>query len=85
MTAALLTTEPLVLVDVEDLAEADLEADLAERLALCCPGSRGPVPTRGDVPVTPADAVALAAGIHRAGAAAVAGHHLGARAALLTR
>ena len=31
---AALPTDPIVLVDVEDLADADLEADLAERLEL---------------------------------------------------
>ena len=34
MTAATLATDPIVLLDVDDLAEADLEADLTERLEL---------------------------------------------------
>jgi len=80
MTAALLTTEPLVLVDLEDLAEADLDADLAERLALT-----GAVSSRADVPVPAADAAALADSIRAAGAGAAAVHALGARATVLTR
>ena len=34
MTATTRSTDPIVLLDVDDLAEADLEADLAERLEL---------------------------------------------------
>ncbi|MGY1593221.1 hypothetical protein ACI79D_14700 [Geodermatophilus sp. SYSU D00708] len=66
MTAALLTTAPFALRDVEDLAEADLDAHLAERLD-----------EAGRVPGAPAEARTLAATI---GAAALAAHALGARA-----
>ena len=64
MTTALLPTALIALRDVEDLAEADLDADLAERLE-----SEGRV-------YSPADAVALAEVIRRAGAAAAAAHDL---------
>ncbi|SNS83188.1 hypothetical protein SAMN06893096_108217 [Geodermatophilus pulveris] len=80
MTAAPLTTEPLVLVDVVDLAEADLDADLAERLVLT-----GAVAPRADVPATAAEAIALARSIRGAGAAALVVHALGGRAAALAR
>jgi hypothetical protein len=66
MTAALLPTAPFALRDVEDLAEADLEADLAERME-----------EAGWVRSAPAEAQAIAASI---GAAALAAHSLGARA-----
>lgn len=89
-----LPTDPVVLVDVEDLAEADLEAELAERLELddrvsvhpdgAAPadGVGRPVPGTGPRP-GPADAVSLAWAIHRDGAAAVAAHRLGHEAAVL--
>ncbi|HYX96587.1 MAG TPA: hypothetical protein VE823_16100 [Geodermatophilus sp.] len=89
------STDPIVLLDVEDLAEADLDADLAERLGL-----EGRVHLRPDVvgaPAdqvrrvvagagprpTPADAVLLAEAIRRGGAAAAAVHDLGLEAAVL--
>jgi hypothetical protein len=88
------STDPIVLLDVEDLAEADLDADLAERLGL-----EGRVHLRPDVvgaPAdevrvvagagprpTPADAVSLAEAIRRGGAAAAAVHDLGPEAAVL--
>ena len=68
------STDPIVLLDVEDLAEADLDADLAERLEL-----------EGRVYLAPdaADAVSLAEAIRRGGAAAAAVHDLGPEAAML--
>ncbi len=95
MTAAALPTEPIVLVDVEDLAEADLDADLAERLELegrvyLRPDAAGApadevrrlIAGAGPRP-TPADAVSLAWAIRRGGAAAAAVHDLGLKAAML--
>lgn len=89
------STDPVVLLDVEDLAEADLDADLVERLELdgrVYPGSdaagapadeaRWPVAGTGLRP-TPADAVSLARAIRRGGAAAAAAHDLGPEAATL--
>ena len=76
MTAA---TEPIVLLDAEDLAEADLDADLAARLD-------GWVTLRGEAAGAPdgrADAVPLAGAVHRGGAAAAAAHEPGLRAAML--
>ena len=91
MTAAPLPTEPVVLVDVEDLAEADLEADLAERLEL--DGRMSPRPDAAGAPADqarrpvsgtgPAEAVSLAWAIRRGGAAAAAVHALGLKAAVL--
>jgi hypothetical protein len=78
MTAAPLATDPIVLRDVDDLAEADLEADLAERLEL---GDR--VLLRPDAGGVPADAVSLAWAIRRGGAAAASAHDLGSEAAML--
>jgi hypothetical protein len=95
MTAAPRSTEPIVLVDVDDLAEADLDADLAERLELdgrVCPRSnaagapagevRRVVPSTGPRP-TPADAASLAWAIRCGGAAAASVHDLGLKAAIL--
>lgn len=95
MTAAALPTEPIVLVDVEDLADADLEADLAERLEVDgwvflrpeAAGARADeigrlVSGTGPRP-GPADAVSLAWAIRRGGAAAAAVHDLGIKAAML--
>ena len=95
MTAAALPTEPIVLVDVEDLADADLEADLAERLEVdgwvfLRPDAAGApadevrrlISGAGPRP-TPADAVSLAWAIRRGGAAAAAVHDLGIKAAML--
>jgi hypothetical protein len=65
------STDPVVLRDVEDLAEADLDADLAERLE-----SEGRV-------YSPADAVALAEAIRREGADAAAAHDLDPEVAAL--
>jgi hypothetical protein len=65
------STDPIVLRDVEDLAEADLDADLAERLE-----SEGRV-------YRASDAVALAWAIRRGGAAAAAAHDLGPEVATL--
>lgn len=90
------STDPIVLVDVDDLAEADLDADLAERLeadgrVFLRPGAAGApaddVQRRGAGPGPRpglADAVALAGAIRRRGAAAAAVHELGLRAATLT-
>ena len=95
MTAAALPTEPIVLVDVEDLADADLEADLAERLEVdgwvfLRPDAAGApaaeigrlVSGAGSRP-GPADAVSLARAIRRGGVAAAAVHDLGLKAAML--
>ena len=88
-------TGPIALVDVDDLAEADLEADLSERLEpagrvfLRPDGADAPVDEVGRL-VTgtgprsgPADAVSLALAIRRGGAAAAAVHELGLGAATL--
>ncbi len=95
MTAATRSTEPIVLLDVDDLAEADLDADLAERLELDgwvflrsdaagAPADevRRLISGTGPRP-TPADAVSLAWAIRRGGAAAVSVHDLGLKAAIL--
>jgi hypothetical protein len=74
------STDPVVLVDVDDLAEADLDADLAERLE-----AEGRVSLRPDAAGAPADAVSLAEAIRRAGAAVAAVHALDLRAAALAR
>ncbi|MGR6965069.1 hypothetical protein ACU610_11450 [Geodermatophilus sp. URMC 61] len=89
------STDPVVLLDVEDLAAADLDADLTERLALegrvylrtdaaGAPADevRQPIAGTGTRP-TPADAVSLAGAIRRGGAAAAAAHQLGPEAAVL--
>ena len=87
------STDPIVLLDVEDLAEADLDADLAERLELegrvylrpeaaGAPADEVRRPGTGPRP-TPADAVSLAWAIRRGGAAAAAVHDLGLKAAML--
>ena len=89
------STDPVVLVDVDDLAEADLDADLAERLVadgrvFLRPGAAGAsadnvqrlVAGTGQRP-GPADAVSLASAIRRGGAAAAAVHDLGLGAAML--
>jgi hypothetical protein len=95
MTAATSSTEPIVLLDVDDLAEADLDADLAERLEL--DGWVFPRPDAAGAPAeevrrvvsgtgprpTPADAASLAWAIRRGGAAAASVHHLGIKAAML--
>ncbi len=78
MTAATLRTDPIVLLDVDDLAEADLDADLAERLEL-----DGRVFRRPDAAGAAADAASLAEDVLRAGAAAASAHELGPRAATL--
>ncbi len=78
MTAARLRTAPIVLLDVDDLAEADLDADLAERLEL-----DGRVFRRPDAAGAAEDAVSLAEDVLRAGAAAAAAHDLGPGAATL--
>ena len=95
MTAAALPTEPIVLVDVEDLADADLEADLAERLEVdgwvfLRPDAAGaPADEIGRLGSGtgprpgPADVVSLAWAIRRGGAAAAAVHDLGIKAAML--
>lgn len=88
-------TGPIALVDVDDLAESDLEADLSERLALAGrvflrpDGADAPADEDGRL-VTgtgprsdPADAVSLAVAIRRSGAAAVAVHELDPGAAVL--
>ena len=95
MTAATLPTDPIVLLDVEDLAEADLDADLSERLELDgwvflrsdaagAPADevRRLISGAGPRP-TPADAVSLAWAIRRGGAAAASVHDLGLKAAIL--
>ncbi|MGY1763787.1 hypothetical protein ACI79G_22235 [Geodermatophilus sp. SYSU D00779] len=89
------STDPIVLLDVEDLAEADLDADLAERLELegrvyLRPDAAGApadevgrlVDGTGSRP-TPPDAVLLVRAIRRSGAAAAAVHELGLKAAML--
>ncbi len=95
MTATRLSPDPIVLLDVDDLAEADLEADLAERLEL-----GGWVFLRRDAAGAPAqqvqrvlsgtgarpgpaDAVSLTWAIRRGGAAAASVHDLGLKAAML--
>jgi hypothetical protein len=65
MTAALLPTAPFAVRDVEDLTDADLEADLAERMA-----------EAGWVLSAPADVRSLAASIAASGAAAASAHTL---------
>ena len=95
MTAAPRSTEPIVLVDVDDLAEADLDADLAERLELdgrVSPRSdaagapagerRRGVSGTGPQP-TPPDAAWLAWASRCGGAAGAAVHGLGLKAAIL--
>ncbi|MGY1821755.1 hypothetical protein [Geodermatophilus sp. SYSU D00079] len=96
MTAATASlTAPLVLCDVEDLADSDLDADLAQRLEdggwlwLRADGAGVSgdevgrmISGRGPRP-GPADAVELAWAVRRGGAAAAAAHGLGLRAALL--
>jgi hypothetical protein len=75
MTAATRSTtspDPIVLLDVDDLAEADLDADLAERLEL-----------DGRVFLRPDGAVSLAEAIRRGGAAAASVHDLVLKAAQL--
>ncbi|WP_448609253.1 hypothetical protein [Geodermatophilus sp. URMC 60] len=89
------STDPIVLLDLEDLAEADLDADLTERLE-----ADGRVFLRPDAAGAPthevrrlvsgagrqpglADAVSLAWAIRRGGAAAAAVHDLGLKAAML--
>ena len=89
--ATALLTDPIALIDVEDLAEADL----AERLELegwvflRSDGAGAPADEVGRL-VTgtgprpgPADAVSLAWAIRRGGAAALAVHDLGIKAAML--
>jgi hypothetical protein len=73
MTTAIapLTSDPIVLCDVDDLAEADLEAELAERLEAAAALSVG------------SDAVSLAWAICGDGPAAAAAHVLGSRASIL--
>ncbi len=95
MTAAARPTDPIVLLDVDDLAEADLDADLAERLELdgrvfLRPDGAGApadevrrlVSGSGPRPST-ADAVSLAWAIRRGGAVAASVHDLGIKAAML--
>jgi hypothetical protein len=95
MTATTRSTDPIVLVDVDDLAEADLEADLAERLELDgwvllrpdgagapADESRRMISGAGPRP-GPADAVSLAWAIRRGDAAAASAHDLGLKAAML--
>jgi hypothetical protein len=89
-------TDPVVLVDVDDLAEADLDADLADRLeadgrVFRRPGAAGAPaddvqrPGAGTGPWPgPAHAVSLARAIRRDGATAAAVHDLGPGAATLT-
>ena len=95
MAADTTPTDPIVLVDVDDLAEADLDADLAERLELdgrvCLrPDAAGAPADEAGRLVSgtgprpgPADAVSMARAIRRGGAAAAAVHQLGLRAAML--
>ena len=95
MTATTRSTDPIVLLDVDDLAEADLEADLAERLELDGwvflrpDGAGAPADEAGRLisgaspRPGPADAVSLAWAIRRGGAAAASVHDLGLRAAML--
>ncbi|TFV61241.1 hypothetical protein E4P41_10005 [Geodermatophilus sp. DF01-2] len=94
-TTAALPTAPIVLCDVEDLAEADLEADLAERLELAgwvwlrsdgagaAPDEVGRLVSGTGPRPGSADAVSLAWAIRRGGAAAAAVHDLGLKAAIL--
>jgi hypothetical protein len=97
MTAAIasLPTAPLVLCDVEDLADSDLDADLAQQLEdggwlwLRADGAGASgddvgriISGQGTRPGL-ADAVELAWAVRRDGAAATAAHGLGLRAALL--
>jgi hypothetical protein len=94
-TVAPLPTAPIVLCDVEDLAESDLDADLAQRLEdagwvwLRADGAGMPgdevgriISGRGSRPGQ-ADAVELAWAIRRNGPAATAAHGMGLRAAML--
>ncbi len=85
------STDPVVLVDVDDLAVADLDADLAERLeadgrAFLRPDAAGASADDEQRLVAgtgPADAVSLAETIRRGGAAVAAVHDLGPGAAEL--
>jgi hypothetical protein len=70
MTTTTAAAAPVLLVDVEDLADADLRDELDERLDV---GGR----------LLRADALALAVAVRREARAAVAAHGLGSRAALL--
>ncbi|MGY1637195.1 hypothetical protein ACI78V_11140 [Geodermatophilus sp. SYSU D00742] len=94
-TVAPLPTAAIVLWDVEDLADSDLDADLAQRLEDA--GSLWPradaagmprdqagrvVPGR-DARPGPADAAELARAVRRGGPAAMAAHGLGPGAAVL--
>lgn len=95
MMPAALPTDLIVLRDVDDLAEADLEAELAGRLELAdrlvlrrnAAGSPADEVGRlvGDAGPRPgpAEAVSMAWAIRRAGAAAAAVHDLGLKAAML--
>jgi hypothetical protein len=95
MTAALLPAAPFALCDVDDLADADLDADLSERLEeagwvlLRSDGGGADGDDIGRLIDRPgprsgrADAVALAWSIRRGRGAALAVHDLGLRAALL--
>ncbi|MBB3085462.1 hypothetical protein [Geodermatophilus sabuli] len=88
-------TAPLVLRDVEDLAESDLDADLAQRLEdagwlwLRADGAGtagdevGRINAGQDARPGSADAVELAWAIRRNGPAATAAHGLGLKAAML--
>ena len=86
-------TAPLVLCDVEDLAETDLDAELDQRLEdagwlwLRADGMPGEevgrvISGRGPRP-GPADAVELARAIRRGAPAATVAHGLGLKAAML--
>ncbi|NEK58846.1 hypothetical protein GCU56_13310 [Geodermatophilus sabuli] len=93
--AALRPTEPIALWDFEDLAEADLEADLSQRLEdagwvlLRSDGAGASADEMGQIVAAPgarpgrADAVALAWAIRRGGPQALDAHDLGLTAAVL--
>jgi hypothetical protein len=95
MTATRISPDSVVLLDVEDLAEADFEADLAERLELGgwvvlrrnaagAPAHEVQRVLSGNGPRPgPADAVSMAWAMRRDGAAAASVHDLGLKAATL--
>ncbi|RFU19692.1 hypothetical protein [Geodermatophilus marinus] len=66
-----MSTHPIALVDVEDLAEADLEDELTERLADLAAA------------LAAADAVTVAGAVRAGAAAALLAHDLDRRAASL--
>jgi hypothetical protein len=88
-------TDPIALWDFEDLAEADLDADLSQRLedagwvllrsdgAGASPDEMGQIVSAPGARPGQADAVALAWSIRRGGPTATTAHDLGLRAAIL--